>query len=177
MSFQDESIFAMDSFDDGEEKPKKRKVIKIMSPINSESIRVEDFDHKKTVLIDFDRTIHRYSKGWVNGDIYDPPFDGAKEVIEWLKSIGFLVVIFTARLASISLRKSNISFEEEYNRLAEFLNKYQIPYDIITAEKYPAAFYIDDRAVHIDKGDWELVKKVIETRLKYQQSAMEALGR
>jgi hypothetical protein len=172
VSFKDESIFAMDSFP----KPRKRKIIRVAYP-TAEGIQDEDFDHKKTVLIDFDRTIHKYSEGWVDGEIYDPPFDGAKEALEWLRSIGFTLIIFTARLSAIALRKADITYDEEYKRIEVFLKKYEIPYDIITAEKYPAAFYIDDRAVHIDNGDWDVVRKVIEKRLKYQQSAMEALGR
>lgn len=172
MSVQDESIFAMDSF----EKPRRKNIIRVAYP-NMESSQEEDFDHKKTILIDFDRTIHKYSKGWNGGDIYDPPFEGSKEAIQWLKSIGFTVIIFTARLAAISLKKSDLTYDEEYKRLEDFLIKYDIPFDIITAEKYPAAFYVDDLAIHIQDGDWDVVKKVIETRLKYQQSAMEALGR
>lgn len=172
MSYRDESIFAMDSF----ETQKKKKIMTILNQKIEDSENL-DFDYKKAILIDFDRTIHRYSKGWNGGDIYDPPFEGAKEVLDWLKQNGFTIIIFTARLASFSLKKSGISYEQEYQRLEEFLKKYEIPYDMITAEKYPAAFYVDDRAIHIEDGDWDVVKKVIETRLKYQNSALEALRR
>jgi hypothetical protein len=29
--------------------------------------------------MDFDGVIHKYSKGWLDGSIYDEPMEGAKE--------------------------------------------------------------------------------------------------
>lgn len=34
-----------------------------------------------TISIDFDGVIHQYSKGWQNGEIYDPPIRGAARFI------------------------------------------------------------------------------------------------
>ena len=39
---------------------------------------------KKTIVFDFDGVIHRYSKGWQDGNIYDKPTKGIKETIEIL---------------------------------------------------------------------------------------------
>lgn len=34
---------------------------------------------KKTICVDFDGVIHKYSKGWQGDVIYDEPVEGAKE--------------------------------------------------------------------------------------------------
>jgi hypothetical protein len=40
------------------------------------------------------------------------------------------------------------------------LIQYNIPYDTITAEKVPAEYYIDDRAIAF-RGSWLQVKKEV----------------
>ena len=40
---------------------------------------------KKSISIDFDRVIHKYSEGWKDGTIYDEPVDGAIEAIKRLQ--------------------------------------------------------------------------------------------
>ena len=39
---------------------------------------------RKTIAFDFDGVIHKYSKGWQDGSIYDEPVVGIKEVINEL---------------------------------------------------------------------------------------------
>ena len=79
---QNESIFPMDSPATG------RKVYRVVYP--------ESESKKETLLIDFDGTIHGYSKGWSDGTVYDPPIAGAKEAIDELKQ-KYQIVIFTTR--------------------------------------------------------------------------------
>ncbi len=52
---------------------------------------------KQTIAVDFDGVIHRYSRGWQDGSIYDPPVDGAVEALERLHH-RYKVVIFTTRV-------------------------------------------------------------------------------
>ena len=35
----------------------------------------------KTIAVDFDGFIHKYSKGWHDGSIYDEPVEGAAEAL------------------------------------------------------------------------------------------------
>ena len=51
---------------------------------------------KKTIAVDFDGVIHKYSRGYQDGSIYDEPVEGALETMEKL-SQQFNVVIFTVR--------------------------------------------------------------------------------
>lgn len=37
--------------------------------------------NNKTICLDFDGIIHKYSEGWQNGMIYDYPIDGVREAL------------------------------------------------------------------------------------------------
>lgn len=51
----------------------------------------------KTIAVDFDGVIHKYSKAYHDGSIYDGPVEGARDALRLLKKKGYKVVIFTAR--------------------------------------------------------------------------------
>lgn len=95
----------------------------------------------KTVAIDFDGVIHKYSKGWQNGEIYDEPIKGAFEAIMKLYKTGWTIAIFTARENLTPVEKW---FWKQYDKA--FPNSEHIPITI-TNKKPPATWYIDDRAI------------------------------
>lgn len=102
----------------------------------------------KTIAVDFDGVIHKYSKGWHDGMIYDEPVEGAIEALQKLLQ-SYCVVVFSTREP----------------RMIEvwFLNNFPIPVEIvpddgkfewtkqgvlgITNRKLKAFMYVDDRAV------------------------------
>jgi hypothetical protein len=49
-----------------------------------------------TIAFDFDGVIHRYSRGWQDGTIYDPPIPGALEALDLVLE-SFPVFILTSR--------------------------------------------------------------------------------
>jgi hypothetical protein len=113
--------------------------------------------NKKCVAIDFDGVISNYT-GWQGKPTFPPPVEGAAHAIQYLKSIGWIIIIFTAR--------GDVDAVESY--LAENL----IPYDHINENpnadpintnnrKVVADVYLDDKAVRF-KGDWECSIKEIE---------------
>ena len=109
---------------------------------------------KKTICFDFDGVIHKYSKGWRKGVIYDEPIDGVKDFIDSLKKDYYIVVC--------SARVYDKVFEPEIviENISRWLNKYNIYYDEVTGKKPIAIAYIDDRAIEFN-NNWDYVKNKI----------------
>jgi hypothetical protein len=153
--------FAIDSFPEKKQK-KKREIIRTIYPES------KDETLPKRAMIDLDLTIHKYSKGYQDGDIYDDAFSGAKEVIEWLRKKGYEIVIFTTRASEENAKELGGDHKEQIEKVKEWLTDKGIYFDRITGEKLAADFYIDDKAIHIQDGDWKTVLKVIKKRVKYR---------
>lgn len=97
--------------------------------------------YNRTIAIDFDGPIHRYSDGWRNGELYDIPTPGAFDAIRRLKAHGWTVVIFTTRGAEAGPAIRSWALKYLYQGGDVLL-------DIeITAVKPIAVAYIDDRAI------------------------------
>jgi len=150
---QNDSVgsFAIDSI------PKKNKIVR-------QFVSEEKLERRNRVMVDFDRTIHQYSKGWQDGTIYDPPFPGAKEALQLLKSKGYEIIIFTTRVSPEQNLEKGRDVREQLISIQNWLAEYDIPYDRITAEKLDGDFYIDDKAICIRNGDWKSVLEEIEER-------------
>jgi len=95
-----------------------------------------------TVAVDFDGVIHKYSKRYHDGTIYDEPIEGAFKALELL-SKKFNVIIYTTR-AAVPIKNWFKKHGQECP---------QVYY------KPRARYYIDDRAVKFT--DWEDVLKKI----------------
>lgn len=154
--------FAIDSFPNSRRK-KKRQIIRTVYPES------KDESLPKRAMIDLDKTIHKYSKGYKDGTVYDDAFDGAKEVINWLKEKGYEIVIFTTRASKQNADELGGDHKEQIKKVAKWLKDNDIYFDQITAEKLAANFYIDDKAISIHNGDWKTVLNVIKKRIKYER--------
>ena len=150
--------FAVSSFP---VKKKKRQLLK--DPYRNEN--AFSGPPLKRAMIDLDGTIHKYSNGFQDGSIYDPPFQGAKETIDWLKEKGYEIVIFTTRASEENALDTGDDVKTQIRSIENWLTNYNIYYDRITAEKISADFYIDDKAINIKNGNWLEVQKEIEARL------------
>ena len=131
--------------------------------------------HAKTIAIDFDGVIHKYSKGWQDGSIYDKEVDVVFEAIQDIMGRGECVFIFSTRSPRQIKRwlKEKI-MQSEWHAIGygdpvdytypkfgytcqvipfwkKFWNKPKVIG--ITRRKLPAHVYIDDRAI-VFKGDW-----------------------
>jgi hypothetical protein len=85
---------------------------------------------KRTIAIDFDGVLHRYS-GYRDGFI-DGPIKGARDFVERLKSKGFTLVVFTTRDKAL---------------VETWLVEHQFPALEVTNHKRPFWLILDDRAV------------------------------
>lgn len=109
--------------------------------------------NQKIVAVDFDGVIHRYSKGWVDGSIYDVPIKGSKEQMRRLVEKGYKIIIFTTRLNP----ELGGDLKLERKKIDEWLSsngfKENVHYHQITALKPKASVYIDDHAIRFT--NWE----------------------
>jgi hypothetical protein len=154
------NAFGMDSFPETKNK-KKKSILRTVYP------EMLLLFQEKRAMIDLDQTIHKYSRGWQGGDIYDVPFDGAKDAINWLKDNGYEIVIFTTRASPGNAAEQGGDENKEIAKVQAWLKHHNIYFDRITADKLSADFYIDDKAIPIHNGNWDAVLKVIKKRMKF----------
>lgn len=107
---------------------------------------------KKTIVFDFDGVIHRYSRGWQDGSIYDIPNDNIYDVLSELKRKGYEIVVVSTRCAQPG---GIVAIENwlDKNHLGEYVDK-------VCKEKPPAMVYIDDRAICYDPDANNLVDQI-----------------
>lgn len=116
---------------------------------------VDNLDKKKTIAIDFDGVIHKYSKGFQGLDnAYDIPSDGCSEALKKLKEDGYILKIFSSRPKEI-IEKWLIE-----NKMDHF-------FDDVSNQKFPATIYIDDRGYHF--RSWETTLKEIYNHPKIKR--------
>lgn len=114
---------------------------------------------ERKIAIDFDGVLHRYSRGWNGGIIYDEPVKGTREALEWLKDQGYIIYIYTGRTNSEFRHQGE---DDQAKAIERWLNKYNIPYDKVWLDGKPAAhIYLDDRAIRFN-GDWKEILGSIE---------------
>lgn len=100
----------------------------------------------KRLLIDLDRCVHLYSKGWNGGKIYDKPVPGAIKAIKSLIKAGYEVIIFTTMSSRGEARNQEIR---------KWLKKRDLDLKV-TSTKVPALAIIDDRAIRFE-GNWQTI--------------------
>ena len=107
----------------------------------------------KTIAVDFDGVIHKYSKGWLDGSIYDEPVEGVHNALSLLKGMGFKVIIFTCRANDWDKADDDMAIA----KVVDWLDQHHFypggHYDSITGVKPAAQYYIDDRAIRFI--DWK----------------------
>jgi hypothetical protein len=108
-------------------------------------------ERRRTIAVDFDGVIHRYSKGWRDGTIYDPPVDGSREALARIHA-RYDVVIFTTRV-NPDMHGSEVQMDRVLDWLAAHGFRKDEHFDRITHVKPPALVYIDDRALHFTAWD------------------------
>ncbi len=108
-------------------------------------------DEQINVGVDFDGVIHKNSKGYYDGTIYDVPIDGAREALERLAS-QHTVIIYSCKAKP---DRGLVNGKTGTELIWEWLNEHDMAQFVskVTAEKPRARFYIDDKAIRFT--DWE----------------------
>lgn len=121
-------------------------------------------DHPKTLAVDFDGVVHRYSRGWQDGTIYDPPLPRALEALTTLMET-YAVFIHTTRDATdvagwLAARGFDtvVDVDGPKHPKREFWNERGAL--LVTDRKLPAIAYIDDRGIRFQS--WKQVLAELE---------------
>ena len=115
-------------------------------------------DEQINVGIDFDKVIHKCSKGYYDGTIYDDPVPGAYEALERL-SQDYTVIVYTCKAKP---DRGLVNGKTGTELIWEWLKKHDMSKFVskVTAEKPRARFYVDDKAIRFT--DWESTLAMIE---------------
>lgn len=108
-------------------------------------------EEKNQIAIDFDGVIHKNSKGFYDGTIYDEPVEGSLNAIKTLAK-EYKIVIFTCKAKEDRVLVNNKTGKE---LISDWLDLHGFSKYIseITAEKPRAKFYIDDKCYRFI--DWK----------------------
>lgn len=102
-------------------------------------------DEKINLGVDFDGVIHKCSKGYYDGTIYDDPVEGSKEALKML-SEKYTLILYTCKAKpdrGLVNGKSGTELVWEWLKMHD-MDKY---ISKVTSEKPRAVAYIDDKAI------------------------------
>ncbi len=108
-------------------------------------------DEQVNLGIDFDKVIHKCSKGFYDGTIYDDPVEGTEEALKLLAS-KYTLICYTAKAKP---DRGLVNGKTGTELVWEWLKKHNFDKYIskVTSEKPRAVAYIDDKAVRFT--DWK----------------------
>lgn len=119
------------------------EITAFQQPVNFRAFQIglHEQQQPRELAIDFDGVVHRYSKGWQGGEIYDVPMEGIENALKELRE-QYSLTLFTAR--------------DEIEPVISWLGRYRLKgyFDNVTNVKPPKALaYIDDKAIRF--SNWE----------------------
>jgi len=119
-------------------------------------------DEKVNIGIDFDGVIHKCSKGYYDGTIYDEPIPGAYEALEKL-SKDYTIIVNTCKAKP---DRGLVSGKTGTQLVWEWLEKHEMSKFIskVTSEKPRAMCYIDDKGVTFNNWS-DCLKKLKEKKI------------
>ena len=118
-------------------------------------LTVEEFnskqkiENKNNIAIDFDGVIHRCSKGYHDGTVYDEPIEGAFESLKKIKSMGFNIVIFSCKSRT---DRPSVGGKNGTEMIWDWFKKYNVDHLIsdVVSEKPRAICFVDDKGYRFE---------------------------
>ncbi len=110
--------------------------------------KIED-EISLNIVIDFDGVIHKNSKGFYDGTIYDEPIMGTKESLKYLYEKGFKLIIYTCKA---NPERPLVNSKTGIDLIWEWLENWKLKKYIfdVTNTKPRALYYIDDKAIRFN---------------------------
>ena len=107
-------------------------------------------DEQINIGVDFDGVIHKCSKGYYDGTIYDEPVEGTKAALKKL-SEKYSVIVFTCKAKP---DRGLVNGKTGVELVWEWLEKHDLSQYVakVTSEKPRAVAYIDDKSIEFK--DW-----------------------
>ena len=127
--------------------------------MNSKEFKKFTLDSDKNVIaVDFDGVIHKSSKGFYDGTIYDEPVEGTKKGLEYL-SKSYKLVVYTCKA---NPDRPLIDGKTGTELIWEWMEKYDLSKYIsdVFYSKPNAKYYIDDKAICFI--DWNQILKAVK---------------
>ena len=115
-------------------------------------------EDNNTIAIDFDGVIHKNSKGFHDGTIYDEPIEDVKKGLEYL-SKSYKLVIYSCKA---NPNRPLIDGETGIDLIWGWLQRWNLHGYIkdVTYTKPNAKYYIDDKAIRFI--NWDIIMGVID---------------
>ena len=105
--------------------------------------------NKNIIAIDFDGVVHRSSKGFYDGTIYDDPVDGSLEAIKKLNEQGYSLVMYTCKA---NPHRPLVNQKTGTDLIWEWLEGHGVSHyflDVVWGKPW-AAVYIDDKGYRFE---------------------------
>ena len=115
--------------------------------------------NKNIIAVDFDGVVHKSSKGFHDGTIYDDPIEGSLESLKAMKDMGFELIIYTCKAHPDRPLINNMKGPE---LIWEWLEKYNVKHlisDVVWGKPW-ALVYIDDKGYRFE--NWQDTMMFIE---------------
>lgn len=108
-------------------------------------------DELVNIGVDFDGVIHKNSKGYHDGTVYDDPVEGAREALQKL-SEKYTVIVYTAKARK---DRGLVNGRSGTQLIWDWLKQHDLNQYVskVTAEKPRAVAYIDDKGIKFDNWD------------------------
>lgn len=128
-------------------------------------LSVKEFDDRqkvenlKNIAVDFDGVIHKCSKGYHDGTVYDDPIEGSLEGLRKIKDMGYNIIIFSCKSRS---DRPHVNGKNGTEMIWDWLKKHKVNELVsdVVSEKPRAAIFIDDKGYRFE--NWKDAIKFVE---------------